>query len=144
MDPLRFVLILLFATTALACSDQSDSSRITPASENTCNVSCGFDHEKTKACLEIPVVTNYAMSHLMQGLFPAVGPILAEQSLDACFCGVAVLDDSGKIASVTVADTTNVSMGNAICRAILDSDAVPIPSGAECIVGIEFPLSFNN
>jgi hypothetical protein len=144
MDSFRFLFILLTAAVALGCSDRSNDTRITPVSDNSCNVSCAYDHEKYRACLEVPVVTDYTMRQLLPALFPAVGPIVKEQPPGACFCSHATLDDTGKFVSVTITDTTSDNMGDAIRNVILESDAVPIPSGAECVVGIELPLSFNS
>ena len=144
MDSFRYLVILLTAAVALGCSDRSNDTRITPVSENSCNVSCGYDHEKYQACFEIPVVTKYTMRQVMPALFPAVGPIIKEQPPGACYCSLAVLNDTGKFVSVTITDTTNDSMGDEIRNVILESDAIPIPPGAECVVGIELPLSFNN
>ena len=128
----------------LGCSDQSDDVQITPVSENACNVSCGYDHESYKACLEIPVVTDYTMRQLLPTLFPNVSPIIGEEPPGACFCSLAVLDDSGKFVRVTITDTSDEELGEEIRAAILGNDAIPIPSGAECVVGMEMPLSFNN
>lgn len=144
MDSLKLCFILLMAMIVLGCSDRSNDMRITPVSENACNVSCGYDHESYKACLEIPVVTDYTMRQLLPALFPVVTPIVKEQPPGACFCSLAVLDDSGKFVSVTITDTSDERMGNELREAILDNEAIPIPSGAECVVGMGMPLSFNN
>ncbi len=136
--------IFLFAVTALGCSDKPNATRITPVSENACNVSCGFDHEKNKACFEKPVVTNYATGDLLPELISTIGPILEEQPPGACFCGFAILNESGKFVSVTISEISDASMGDDIREIVLNGSAVPIPPEAECIVGVEFPLSFNN
>lgn len=132
------------AAVVSGCSDRSNDMRITPVSENACNVSCGYDHESHKACLEIPVVTDYTMRQLLPALFPSVGPIIEEQPPGACFCSLAVLDDTGMFVSVTITDTSDERMGGEIRDIILENNAIPIPSGAECVVGMELPLSFNN
>lgn len=144
MNSCRSLFVLMIAVVALGCSDRSKEAPITPVSDNSCNVSCGYDHERYQACLEVPVVTNYTMRQLLPALFPNVGPVIKEQSPGACFCSFAVVDDRGKFVSVTVTRTTDDSMGEEIRNVILESDAVPIPPGAECVIGIELPLSFNN
>ena len=128
----------------LGCSGKHSETRITAVSDNACNVSCGFNHESYKACFEIPVVTDYTMGQLLPTLFRSVGPILEEHPPGACFCSLAVLDDSGSIVNVTITDTSDEYMGDMIRDAILENDPVSVPSGAECVVGIEMPLSFNN
>lgn len=143
MYSLRLSSVLLLVGTVWGCTDQIDTMRLTPASENDCNVSCGFDHEKNKTCLEDPAVLDYAVNGVFPGLIARVRPILERQPTGACFCGIAILDEFGKFTTVTVADATSVSMGNEIRSVVLEASATPIPSSAECIVGIEFPLSFN-
>lgn len=144
MDTFRFLFILLAAAVASGCSDHSGDSRITSASENSCNVSCGFQYKNNQACLETPVVIDYTTRQLLPALLSALGPILKELPQENCFCSLAVLDDTGKIFSVEIINTTNDSMSDEVRSIILESDAVPIPSGAECLVGIDVPLSFNN
>lgn len=144
MDSFRSLVFLLIAAVALGCSDRSNDMRITPASENACNVSCGYDHERYKACFDVPVVTDYTMRQVLPALFPDVGPIIKKQPPGACVCSLAVMDNTGKFVSVELIDTTDTSMGDEIRDVVLESDAIPIPPGAECGVGIELPLSFHN
>jgi len=94
--------VTMLAVMALlaGCSDNTNSSGLTPVSENDCTVSCGFDHDKA--------------------------------------------DETGRFKTVDIIRTTSVNMGNAIRKGLLESPAVPIPEGVECIVGKELPISFNN
>lgn len=144
MNTIRLTLVFLFVAATTACSDRPQSSDITPVSENACNVSCGFDHTKNRACLEDPLVMDYAINSLLRPLLTDIRPILEQNPQGACFCDNAILDESGKFTSVVVAQSTSESMSSAVRNAILESDVVPVPLGVECIVGIDFPLSFNN
>lgn len=87
---------------------------------------------------------DYGMKQLLPSWHTNVHPILEEQPPGACFCGIHTLDEDGRIASIRIIDASNEDLGNAIYRAILESDPVPIPAGAECIVGVEVAISVNN
>lgn len=137
-------LFLPLVLTLQACSDEHATSVVTPASENACNVSCAIDHSKNADCFGNPSVTDYSVNKLLPSLFSTIAPIIAAMPPGACYCGVAVLDMDGKFETVTTIISTDEAMESAIRSAVLDSDAVPLPLGAECLVGRDFPLSFNN
>lgn len=142
MEIPKLSFIILTTVVVLGCSSHNSNARFTPASENACNVSCGYDAESYQACFEIPAVSDYAKKLLQSELYPTVVAIFEEEPPGACICGLAVLDDSGKFVSVTIADISNASIGDEVRAAIFRHDAIPIPLGAECIVGIELPISF--
>lgn len=144
MNSTQLYLVSLTTAVALGCSSCTNNTRITPASENACNVSCGYDYENFRACAARPVVAEYAVKLLQSELYPAVEAILAKEPPGACTCSLAILDESGKFVSATITDTSNAVIGEEIRAAILRLDAIPIPSGAECLVELELPLSFGD
>jgi hypothetical protein len=136
--------VLALASILQACTEERATSIVTPASENACNVACAIDHAENADCFENPSVVDYSANKLLPSLFAAAGPIVAKMPRGACYCGVAVLDNDGKITTMTTIVSTDAAMESEIRSAVLAIDAVAVPLGAECIVGRDFPLSLNN
>ena len=147
MSALNMRMLILFGCVSLlesGCAGPDNQYIFSPASANECNASCESDHTKDQACFENPAVLDYAMNKLIIPKMSELKPFLAREPIGACFCGTGVLSADGSFVSINIRKTTSVEMSDAIVETLLKSDPIPVPPSARCVVGKEFPLSFNN
>ena len=115
----------------------------TPASENPCNLSCGFDHANSESCVETPAVNRYLFGEVLPAL-DGVGQILNNSPIGTCFCGLATMETAGYFSNVEVVYSSNSDAARRIKHVLEQAKFPPLPDAAACILEFQpLPLSFD-
>lgn len=146
MNTKGYIVTLFLLLLTVSCAHQSDDKRLYSASENSCNKTCGFNHESSQECASRESALYY-IYHVLFTTLAKASRLIENEPANTCVCAEATLKKEGLFSNVTILKSNSINASNIVKNYLDNVKFSAVPESATCLLDKPInpiPISLDN